>query len=726
MAGPRMLVKYEPPSYRSLEDMVAASSEAVRPPERLSVSEAAEKYVRIKEKNYSGPWAYEKTPYLKEPQDVLTSLDYTGMVFVGPARTGKSQMFLNWLAHTAICDPADSLVVHMTQGTARDWSQADLAKLFRNSPEVRARLVPGRTQDNVYDKTFLSGMRLTIKHPSITELSGKTIPRVWLMDYDRMPLNVDGEGDPWTLAKKRTQTFKRYGMTVAEASPGHPVINAKWIPSSPHEAPPCEGILSIYNEGDRRRWYWRCPQCHESFEPHSRYFKYPKSADAMESAEQVVMVCPHDGFYMTPDFQHELNLGGKWVKEGMLWRPNGSMVGTPRRSDIASFWMFGPAAAFTNWRELVLKRLNAEADYERTGSEEKLKSVTNTDDGMPYTPKALESGRLPEELKARAKHYSDKGVVPPGVGFLVTTIDVQAGGRPSFVCHTYGIGLGGDIWHVDMKKVRKSNRLDDDGERKLIDPASFPEDWQLLIDEVIEKTYPLADDSGRHMQVKIIACDSGGAGATGVEKKQIGEGPVVSVTANAYAFWRTLRDDPEKRNYHRRFHLLKGSPSRDGATPRLHRVMPDSQQKDKWAIARGDVPVWLVNSNTVKDQVSAKLGRTEPGGQVYFPQWFDEDGRQIDIDWLYTQLTAEVRTSKGWERQSRHKNEALDLLAYCVAICLHPDIRIEQMDWVSPPTWASPDWSKNDLVFLPVEGRRFAPEQSKPGKTLAELAQGLG
>ena len=164
---PRALVRDRPASYRTLQEMIVAASEVVAPPERLSVTEAAIKYVRIKEKNYSGPWSRDKTPYLVEPQDTLMSLEHTGMVFVGPARTGKSAMCLNWLATTAICDPVDMMVIHMTQATGREWSLSDLAKLFRNSAEVRQRLTPGRQNDNVHVKSFISGMRLTIKHPSI-------------------------------------------------------------------------------------------------------------------------------------------------------------------------------------------------------------------------------------------------------------------------------------------------------------------------------------------------------------------------------------------------------------------------------------------------------------------------------------------------------------------------------------------------------------------------------
>lgn len=727
-------------AYASLEEMIVATAEAVRPAERLTVSESAAKYRWLNNSgSYVGLWLNSKTPYLVEPMDTFTSLDYTAVAFVGPARTGKSDMFFNWLEHTARTDPADMMTVMMTQNAARDWSQGDLTKAFyhegnKNRPtELGERLVPGRQNDNVHDKKFLSGMRLLIKWPTISELSGKTIPRLWINDYDRMSQNVDGEGNPFDLTRKRAQTFKRYGMTVAESSPGFPVTNSKWLANG-HEAPPCEGILSVYNRGDRRRWFWQCPQCKESFEPDFKLLNYPASADPMESAEAVTLVCPHDGYPMTPDMQSELNSGGRWLKEGQFWLPDNSIVGTARRSDIASFWMKGPAAAFTDWPSLVRNYLNAMDDFERTGSEEALKVTTNVDQGLPYTPKSIEAGRLPEELKNRAEHWGgtrEDPVIPEPVRFLVTTIDVQAGGRPAFVWHTFGIApvqredgtWVHDIYHIAMGKIRKSNRLDDDGERKLIDPAAYPEDWDILIPEVIEKTYPLADDSGRRMQVKIIACDSGGAGASANGPVKGANEPKVSVTSNAYAFWNRLRLETEGRGYERRFHLVKGTGS--ASAPRLYKHIPEAKSSDKFAIQRGNVPVWFINSNSVKDMASAKLGRTEPGGMIHFPLWFDANGDREDIDWLFMQLTTEISTAKGWQNPSRRKNEAWDLLCYCIAICLHPDISIERLNWDRPPSWAGP-WDTNDLVSKPDGERRFDPVVLKPVLSMAELAARMG
>ena len=77
--------------FKSLEEIANAAFAEMRHADRLSVTQAAEKYTRLGSGGgHSKPWSLDKTPYLKEPQDVMTSLDFQGMIFVGPARTGKA------------------------------------------------------------------------------------------------------------------------------------------------------------------------------------------------------------------------------------------------------------------------------------------------------------------------------------------------------------------------------------------------------------------------------------------------------------------------------------------------------------------------------------------------------------------------------------------------------------------------------------------------------------
>lgn len=664
--------------YHSLEHLISELAVMVRPPTRMTVAEWAEKRRFLNNPgSFVGYWDNAVAPYLVEPMNMTSSLAYTGMIFVGPARTGKSDMFFNYLGHTSECDPADMMLIHMTQNTARDWSQGDLARFFRHTKAAGDTLVPGKVNDNTHDKKFKSGMRLLIKWPTISELSGKTIPRLWLMDYDRMSQDIDGEGAPFDLARKRAQTVKRFGMCVAESSPGFEQEDPNWLAKSPHEAPPTKGILALYNRGDRRRWQWPCPQCEGKFEADFHMFSYPDldTQDFMEAAEQVTLVCPHCGFPIPPSYKRDLNNAGRWIKDGMTWTDAGDIEGRARRTDIASFWLKGPAAAFQDWSSLVLKYLQAKHEFDETGSEEALKVTTNTDQGLPYLPQSLGAERLPEHLKARAKDWggtADDPVVPEGARFLIATIDVQ---KNAFVVQIHGFGVNGDIWIVDMFKIRRSEtRFNEEGERELLDPAGYLEDWDTIIAGVIEKTYPLADGSGRRMAIKAVGCDSGGR---------------AGVTANAYQFWRSLRDTRDD-NAHVRFQLVKG----DGSprAPRIRLEYPDSQKKDKFALARGDIPVLMMNTNLVKDQVSAMLNRDDEGGMINYPSWAP--------DWLYAQLTAEIRDAKGWANPRGRRNEAFDLLVYAISVGLNTRQvipNIERIDWNNPPSWAA-DWETNDLI----------------------------
>ncbi|MDQ0317713.1 phage terminase large subunit family protein [Amorphus orientalis] len=689
--------------YERLEDILLRVAEAVRPPERLTVSDAAAKYRKIYNPgSYVGPWDNDFAPYLIEPMDVLTSLDHTAMIFAGPARCGKTDIFFNWLTHTSICDPADMMLVHMSQGTARDWSMSDLRRVFRYTPALGEKVLPGRQNMNVHDIRFLAGTRLLVKWPTINELSGKTIPRVWFTDYDRMDGDIDKEGPPFDLGRKRTQTYGRHGMTVAESSPGYEIDKADWQPSTPHEAPPTQGVLALYNRGDRRRFYWRCAHCKEPFEGDFKHISYPDSADHLEAAEAATLDCPNCGYSHTHEAgpgqpgKNELNYEGRWIREGQLWLPDRTIVGNPLRSDVASFWLKGVAAAFVDWKTLVFKYLKAIEEFEKTGNYGAWKTTVNTDQGLAFIPPTLVSDRTPELYRDRAKPLPQR-VVPRDVLFLVATIDVQIS---RFEVQVQGVGLGGDVTIIDRFKIKYSRREDPDapGQMLRVSPGTHLEDWHVLVEEVIERTYPLDDDSGRHMAIKATGCDSGGA---------------AGVTAAAYNFWRWLRDECPG-GHHLRFQLIKGASSPHA--PRVKIAYPDSERKDRRAEARGEIPVLEINSNMIKDQVYGMLGRTEPGGgMVLFPEWLPR--------WFYAELTAEVRMpNKGWENPRRVSNEAWDLLCYCLAICLSRHINIENIDWGAPPSFAMP-WDKNDFVFSPDEERPFEEEEDYD---LGKLGASLG
>ncbi|MCH6240685.1 phage terminase large subunit family protein (plasmid) [Escherichia coli] len=446
------------------------------PPRRMPISEAVKKFMRVpKGAGNSVPWDPELTPYIIEPMNCLASREYDAVIFVGPARTGKTIGLIDgWIVYTIVCDPSDMLVVQMTEDKAREHSKKRLDRTFRSSAAVKKRMSPRRNDNNVHDKTFRDGSFLKIGWPSVNIMSSSDYRFVALTDYDRFPENIDSEGDGFSLASKRTTTFMSAGMTLVESSPGRDICDSKWRRKSPHEAPPTTGILSLYNRGDRRRWYWPCPHCGEYFQPAMDAMTgYRNEPDPFKASEAAYLLCPHCSGIITAEKKRELNSAGVWLREGQVIDRNGNVSGEPRRSRIASFWMEGPAAAYQTWAQLVYKLLTAEQEYEATGSEETLRAVINTDWGLPYLPRASMEQRKSELLEQRAEPVPSRSV-PDGVNFLVATVDVQAGRHRRFVVQVTGYGSRGERWIIDRYNITQSLRSDCDGESQRIDPASYP------------------------------------------------------------------------------------------------------------------------------------------------------------------------------------------------------------------------------------------------------------
>lgn len=386
--------------YASAAEMRRDVSVLLRPPRRMPVAEAVKKYMRVPMGGGSAvQWEDTLTPYIIEPMNCLTSRKYDAVIFVGPARTGKSLGLIDgWIVYTIVCDPADFLLIQMTEEKAREHSKKRLDRTFRASPEVAKRLSPRTNDNNVHDKTFRAGNYLKIGWPSVNIMSSSDYRFVALTDYDRFPEDIDGEGDAFSLASKRTTTFMSAGMTLVESSPGREITDQKWTPSSPHEAPPTTGILSLYNRGDRQRWYWPCPHCGEYFLPvFDAVAGYRDDPDPVTASEAAYIECPHCTGHISGSEKRKLNNLGVWLKDGQEIDRHGNITGDARRSRIASFWMEGPAAAYQTLSQLVYKYLTAEQEYELTLSEETLKTVINTDWGC-------RTGRNILRISARQKN----------------------------------------------------------------------------------------------------------------------------------------------------------------------------------------------------------------------------------------------------------------------------------------------------------------------------------
>ncbi len=672
---------------------------ALRPPNRVTVAEGAAANLVVKQPGTAaGPWSPEETPYMVEPMNSLASRGHEATVFVGPARTGKTvSLLLGWMSHNIVNDPGDMLFIQMTKDTARTFSKTDVDRALRNSPNLNSMKSTRAIDSNTFDTMFAHGMFLRIAWPTITNVSGSTYRYVAITDIDRMENadDVDGEGNLFDLAKKRTQTFLSRGMTLVESSPGKPITDPNHRPATPHEAPPVGGILSLYNRTDRRRWYWACPDCHVRFEaaPGLGLFNLPDDETLIDEVrtmnipafakQHAYVVCPCCGSMIEPKWKKMLNSSGIWVPDNLLLDPKGTFEGEPQfnehgamESKLRGYWLGGVAAFSQNWASIIENHLTGLREFALTGDEQKLKQTVNTDQGAPYMSRHLIASKgqntRPED---RGDPTMQRHVVPAETRCLVASVDVQGGVNSRFVVQVHAVGVEREQWLVDRFELKDSMRSGMGTEFAPIDPARHAEDWDVLTEKLLRATWRTPDET-REIRLKGLIVDTGGEDG---------------VSDNAYAWYRRLR----KQRLHNRVTLYKG-----GTTPSAP-VIKESMVGKRTVKDKGDIPLLLVNPNLVSDIVAAGLKRTSPGpGYIHFPA--PRHPVNNPNGWLspafFDELSAEVRQANGTWAKVRARNESFDLCRMIAALLLR--LGLDKIrDWTRVPPWLAPLDQNSEIVL---------------------------
>lgn len=644
--------------------IIHGAADAFRPPKRVSVPDGAAQSLKIVQPGgYTGPWSATETPYMVEPMSMLASRKHEAVVFVGPARSGKTMGLLDgWISYAVTCDPGDMLVVQMTQDKARDYSKTRVDRAIRHSQPLAEMMSRRGHDDNTHDKMFRHGMWLKIGWPSATQLSSSDYRYVAFTDYDRMPDNIDGEGSGFQMGLKRTTTYLSRGMCMVESSPGRPIADPAHRPATPHEAPPTNGILGLYNRGDRRRHYWPCPHCGEYFQasPGLQLFaSLPEEEDLLAlvrgadlsamAREHTVIFCPHCAAGIEPKHKQRMNQLGEWLRDGQEISRSGTKSDGGIHSSIASYWQGGVSAAYQSWESLILRYLQALRSFATAGDEESLRVTVNTDQAMPYMPKAIREDQKNEleELAEPLPRY----IVPDEARLIIAAADVQGGQNARFVVQVHAFGPYMEQWLIDRYEIKESERPGADGGYAPIDPASYPEDWDMLERKVLDATYRTNID-GLELRPRLLVADSGGE-----------EG----VTENAKAWWRSLRKD----GLGGRVRLYKGGST---ISAPIYRETKIGEHKD--------VPQLLCNKNQLNDALFNAARREDSGAaRLHLPDWLSAA--------FWDEMRAEIRLPNGKWEQRRKRNESIDLCAMIWAGALH--LGLPRMNWDRPSKgWAKP------------------------------------
>jgi phage terminase large subunit GpA-like protein len=374
--------------------------------------------------------------------------NYEKVVFMKGAQIGGTECGNNWIGYVIDKAPGPMLVVQPTVEMGKRWSKGRLAPLIEDSPNLRGKVKDQRSRDSgntVQSKEFPGGVIVVTGANSAVGLRSMPVRYLFLDEIDAYPGDVDGEGDPVSLAIQRTSTFARRKILLVST-------------------PTIQGLSRIEQEfetSDKRYFHVPCPFCN--------HFQRLVWANVKWDAEQVYYECENCHAQIQNHHKTEMLEHGKWVAENPTSRVAGFHLSS----------LYSPVGWFS-WSQAVESFLNAK------DNEQLLKVWVNTTLGETWVDK----GEAPdwERLFERRESYKI-GVVPSGGLVLTAGVDVQ---KDRIEVEIVAWGSDKQSWSVDYKII--------DG-----DPAK-PEVWQSL-DEILITNFE-AEDGTSH-KISMMAVDAG-------------------------------------------------------------------------------------------------------------------------------------------------------------------------------------------------------------------------
>src|SRR5512146_3559897 len=201
---------------KTAEEIYAdAAAAGARPDPLLTISQWADQFRTLSQRASAGPgpWRTERTPYLREIMDCLSpSSPIERVVFMKGAQIGATECGNNWIGYVIHQAPGPMMAVQPTVEMAKRNSKQRIDPLIEESKVLRSLVSDPRPRDSgntVLAKEFPGGVLVMTGAHSAVGLRSMAARYLFLDEVDAYPGDVEGEGDPITLAMARTRTFAR-------------------------------------------------------------------------------------------------------------------------------------------------------------------------------------------------------------------------------------------------------------------------------------------------------------------------------------------------------------------------------------------------------------------------------------------------------------------------------------------------------------------------------------
>lgn len=179
----------------------------LKPPEKLTVSEWADKFRVLSPKDSAapGPWHTSRTPYLKEPMDSFNNPHVQDITFVAGTQLGKTVMEQNMIAYAIDQEPGPMLIVYPTDKLAEFTSANRLQPMIYLSEPLRNKFNVERSQKLELQFTDMYIALVGANTPS--GLSSRPVQYVFFDEIDKFPKWTEMKPARWNWRKNVPRPF---------------------------------------------------------------------------------------------------------------------------------------------------------------------------------------------------------------------------------------------------------------------------------------------------------------------------------------------------------------------------------------------------------------------------------------------------------------------------------------------------------------------------------------
>ena len=363
------------------------------PPERLTVSEWAEKYRMLDSRSSAmpGPWSNAITPYLIGIMDEFNNPETRTIIFCKPTQVGGTEALQNMVGYIVMQDPSPTMIVYPTKELAKSISENRLKPMLLATPEIAKKF----DENSELMELQFDGMYLTLAGSnSPAGLASKPMRYLFLDEVDKYPEASKREADPIKLATERTKSYTHHNTKI-------------YLTSTPTIR---EGhIWKAKEEADLEKHYFvPCPHCGEYIELLWAQVEFPKEEGMShkDRADLATYRCQGCGGIITDADKHAILPLGEWQ----------TVRQSKSNAQSVAFWMNTLYSPFVRWADIAAEFLGAKEDPSE------LQNFVNSWLAEPWEDATL---TISVPLVLQRQTELEAYVVPEWAKILTAGVDVQ-------------------------------------------------------------------------------------------------------------------------------------------------------------------------------------------------------------------------------------------------------------------------------------------------------------